>query len=157
MCLQKTCWPFVYERSTIWWVTYNINLQWMVLLGWSFTITICLAVIYTLSIAYRPDYVHNPLEAAFYAGFHRLGWSLGLSWIVFACVLGYGGPVNSILAWRYWLPIGRLAYGAYLVQYISLNYEVGTMRNSRFYSEYTVVSITINNLSYFYYYTIFVL
>lgn len=44
---------------------------------------------------YLEDYVYNRLEASFYAGFHRTVFALGVSWIIFACVHGIAGKLNS--------------------------------------------------------------
>ncbi|KAK8764293.1 hypothetical protein V5799_033099 [Amblyomma americanum] len=38
------------------------------------------------------------LESAFYAGLHRASWSLGASWVMYACATGHGGFVNNLLA-----------------------------------------------------------
>jgi hypothetical protein len=63
----------------------------MVFLGWTINTLLALTVIYTLTIAYQPDYVYDLVGSSFYAGFHRLGWSAALIWTIFACVNGIGG------------------------------------------------------------------
>jgi len=30
-------------------------------------------------------------ESAIYVSFSRLGWGVGLAWVTFVCILGYGG------------------------------------------------------------------
>merc|ERR1711872_1102976 len=70
----------------------------------------------TLIYAYDQDVTHHTKTTiTFYMGVKRLAWSIGLGWIVFACVKGYGGPVNSILAWGAWAPLAKLTYSCYLV------------------------------------------
>ncbi len=54
------------------------------------------------------------LAATFYNIFKRLGWSLALCWVIFACAKGYGGPVNDFLAWSVFAPLSRLTYCSYL-------------------------------------------
>lgn len=61
------------------------------LLGWILSAALCLSVIFLILIPYSLDYKYDRLDAAFYAGFHKLGWSLGIAWIIWACVNGYGG------------------------------------------------------------------
>lgn len=34
---------------------------------------------------------HSSFPAAFYLAFHRLGWALGLAWLILACINGQGG------------------------------------------------------------------
>jgi hypothetical protein len=33
----------------------------------------------------------SPFLSALYAGLHRTAWSVGIGWIIFACVSGNGG------------------------------------------------------------------
>jgi hypothetical protein len=63
----------------------------MVFLGWALCTAVALTIVYSVSILYQPEYVYDALGSAFYAGFHRLGWSAVLTWIVFACTNGLGG------------------------------------------------------------------
>ncbi|KAK8777710.1 nose resistant to fluoxetine protein 6-like [Amblyomma americanum] len=58
------------------------------------------------------------LESAFYAALHRASWSLGASWVMYACATGHGGFVNKILAWPVLYPLGRLSFSVYLVHVI---------------------------------------
>ncbi|KAK8755058.1 hypothetical protein V5799_002241 [Amblyomma americanum] len=58
------------------------------------------------------------LESAFYAGLHRASWSLGVSWVMYACATGHGGFINKILAWPVLYPLGRLSFSVYLVHVI---------------------------------------
>ena len=37
------------------------------------------------------DNKYTPLQSAYYVPLHRVGWALAISWIVFACMHGYGG------------------------------------------------------------------
>jgi hypothetical protein len=64
---------------------------WAVVLGWLSSGAVCCGVLFAVAITYQETFVYEPLEAAFYAGLHRLAWSLGLGWVVWACVHGYAG------------------------------------------------------------------
>ncbi|KAI8426832.1 hypothetical protein MSG28_014514 [Choristoneura fumiferana] len=46
--------------------------------------------------------------------FRRSCWSLALCWMIFACVHGYGGPVNWFLSLRVWKFLARISYAIYL-------------------------------------------
>nr|CAD7413693.1 unnamed protein product [Timema cristinae] len=37
------------------------------------------------------DYVYNRLQCSFFFALFRAGWTLGIAWVIFACVSGYGG------------------------------------------------------------------
>jgi hypothetical protein len=64
--------------------------------GWFLCTAICLSIIFVILIPYAKGYEYDRLGAAFYAGFHRLGWSLGIAWVIWACVNGYGGTQTSV-------------------------------------------------------------
>jgi len=65
--------------------------------GWFICTAICLSIIFVILIPYAKGYEYDRLSAAFYAGFHRLGWSLGIAWIIWACVNGYGGTCTYVI------------------------------------------------------------
>jgi hypothetical protein len=65
--------------------------NWLVVIEWLLNTALCLTLIYTIAIPYSRDYVYEKLGAAFYASFHRVGWSIGIGWIIWACVNGYAG------------------------------------------------------------------
>lgn len=88
------------------------------------------------------DYEYTTLESAFYLAFHRVGWGLGLAWIVFACVHGYGGPVNTFLCWSVFQPLGKLTYCTFLVHLAIQFYRIGIMRSNIFGSDYEQVSLS---------------
>jgi len=53
--------------------------------------------------------------AAFYNAVARPAWSLVIAWIVVACVNGYGGPINTLLSWKAFMPLSRLTFISYLI------------------------------------------
>ncbi|XP_055947333.1 nose resistant to fluoxetine protein 6-like [Argiope bruennichi] len=55
------------------------------------------------------------VETAFYNALSRIGFSLGVGWVIFVCVIGQGDVVNSILSWKPLIPLSRLTYCAYLL------------------------------------------
>ena len=57
----------------------------------------------------------HPAINALYSSTHRTIWSLGLAWLIYACVTGQGGFVNSFLAWKGFVPWSRLTFMVYLV------------------------------------------
>jgi hypothetical protein len=65
--------------------------KWAEIVGWLLNTFLCLTVIYTILIPYSDTYDYDDLEAAFFAAFHRVAWAVGMGWIIFACVNGYGG------------------------------------------------------------------
>jgi peptidoglycan/LPS O-acetylase OafA/YrhL len=65
------------------------------------------------------------MEIAEYAIFFastKLTWSLSIAWAIFACHYGYGGPLNSFLSIKAFLPLTRLTYCAYLIHPAIMQY-----------------------------------
>ncbi|EEB12969.1 conserved hypothetical protein [Pediculus humanus corporis] len=91
-------------------------------LGWIIAFGLCGGSLFGVIRFYFYD--HTPLEGSLYLAFHRVGWALGLSWIVIACVSGYGGPINHFLSLEIFQPLAKLAYCNFLLhmtlQYIRL-------------------------------------
>ncbi|XP_039272534.2 nose resistant to fluoxetine protein 6-like [Styela clava] len=99
--------------------------KWFVTLMWLAVAAIELAVIYgwTGTVMYSDigDYPSQNL-ASFYNAVCRPIWAFGLSWLTIACVSGYGGPINSFLSWKFFIPLSRLTFCAYLIHPIVLTY-----------------------------------
>ncbi|EEZ97339.1 nose resistant to fluoxetine protein 6 isoform X1 [Tribolium castaneum] len=53
--------------------------------------------------------------SAFYASLGHTAWGLSLAWITLACCSGYGGPISALLKFKFFLPLSRLTYCAYLI------------------------------------------
>ncbi|XP_044738248.1 nose resistant to fluoxetine protein 6-like [Chrysoperla carnea] len=68
--------------------------------------------------------------SAFYSGFHRTLWGVGLAWLTVACITNHAGIINKVLSWRGFIPLSRLSLCAYLlnpfiVTFYNLNNEKG--------------------------------
>lgn len=55
------------------------------------------------------------LEHALYTSLSRIVWALALSYLIYACVHGYGGPINWFLSLSLWQPLSRLSYSIYVL------------------------------------------
>jgi|GEM_PF-6596755 len=62
----------------------------MIFLGWLMSTVVCLACLYGL-MRFEGDTDATSAETGIYVGFTRLAWGIGMAWIVFACIYGYGG------------------------------------------------------------------
>ncbi|XP_069694765.1 nose resistant to fluoxetine protein 6-like [Periplaneta americana] len=108
--------------------------------GWLFTAMALLGPLFGLLPFQQPDYVFNNLETSLYSGLHRPVWALGVAWLIFACVSGYGGPVNSLLSWKGFHPFSRLSYSIYLVHYIFSLARHMTLRTPLYFNDMDVVT-----------------
>ena len=77
----------------------------------------------------------NSFVRVFYGSFHRLAWSVAVGWLIFACVHGYGGPVNRFLSWKVFTPLSRLTYVVYLVHLNYLYMWSSTLRKPIYYTD----------------------
>ncbi|XP_059473381.1 O-acyltransferase like protein-like [Neocloeon triangulifer] len=102
---------------------------------WLLSTAATLAVLFTISLAYRPDHPYNETEAAFYNSLHRLVWGLSVAWVIYACSNGLGGPVDAILSWRYWQPLSKLSYCVFLTHMFLIFYEVGVQRTPSYFTQ----------------------
>ncbi|KAG0429366.1 hypothetical protein HPB47_023681 [Ixodes persulcatus] len=82
------------------------------------TVSACASLfgIYSWNRGRAPEH----LESVIYAAMHRFAWAFGVSWVMYACATGRGGPVNKILANPLLYPLGRLSFAVYLVHAIVL-------------------------------------
>jgi len=80
------------------------------------------------------------LNEAFYVSLSRIAWPLGLSWVVFACMQGYGGLANSFLTSPLWQPLSKLSFCAYMGHLFIQNLNAGRTRVNTYFSNYDIVS-----------------
>ncbi|XP_044740250.1 nose resistant to fluoxetine protein 6-like [Chrysoperla carnea] len=93
---------------------------------WLFTV---LAILYIIFGIYpKFDFQYSKLYSIIYIGFHRNVWALGLCWIVFACVHGYGGPVNWFLSLSVFQFLAKITYATYILSEGFQNYNRGILR-----------------------------
>ena len=81
---------------------------------WPISFGICFGLVYGLYPSYN-GHIMTELENAIYLGLSRTLWGLGLSFFIFICYSGMGGPVNSFLSWGVFVPLSRLTFSAYLI------------------------------------------
>ncbi|CAC5415930.1 unnamed protein product [Mytilus coruscus] len=112
------------------------------LIGWCVAITIGISIIYGLYGFYKDfpvTHLGNKSESIVYIGCSRFGWSIALAWVIFVCATGHGGPVNTILSWKVWAPLGRLTYCAYIVHPAVIFYFGLTMEKTLHYTDLVFV------------------
>ncbi|XP_076316444.1 nose resistant to fluoxetine protein 6-like isoform X2 [Tachypleus tridentatus] len=85
-----------------------------VTLGWFLAFVCSVLALYGMWPAYEGN-LPNDLASAMYSALARTAWAIGLAWLTFACTVGYGGFITSLLSWRGFIPFSRLTYSAYLI------------------------------------------
>ncbi|KAI8045287.1 nose resistant to fluoxetine protein 6 [Drosophila gunungcola] len=109
-------------------------------LGW----LTCLALLFTCIFAMHPygkakSQTLPILNEAFYVSLSRIAWPLGLSWVVFACMQGYGGLANSFLSSPLWQPLSKLSFCVYMGHLLILNLNGGRTRVNTYFSNYDLM------------------
>lgn len=120
----------------------KIPTQTIIAVGWFIAIGTMLSIIFGIYFMQQPDYPATVLESAFYESFSRVCWAISLAWIVFACVHGYGGPVNWFLSLPQWQPLARLSYSIYLVHLPIQLLIVASARTQMNFTDFSAVGRT---------------
>lgn len=120
-------------------LTNHFQLQFSVVIGWTVSIGTMLAIIFGNFPLQQFDHIASVWEDAAYTSLSRVGWSLALGWIIFACVHGYGGPVNWFLSAAGWQPLARLSYCIYIVHLPVQIVLGGRMRMPGYFSDTNAV------------------
>jgi len=121
----------------------------MVAAGWIFSTTVCLTTVFGLAqywpinlgcVGKRGDPECFTMAAAVtWAAFGRLAWAMGVSWVMFACITGYGGIINSFLSWALFAPLSKLTYCTYLIHIDVIFLFFYNTKRPMYFSEYTIV------------------
>ncbi|KAE8745900.1 hypothetical protein FOCC_FOCC007418 [Frankliniella occidentalis] len=113
-----------------------------VALGWLMSTAICLTVVFGAQPLFdAKNHPFNVWESSFYLGFYKLAWSVGITWVVLACILGRGGPVNAFLSWTPFTIMGRLTYGIYLAHAAIQIVDVSSNRSAEYYTDFKMSPI----------------
>ncbi|XP_017055197.1 nose resistant to fluoxetine protein 6 [Drosophila ficusphila] len=110
-----------------------------VILGWLVALALlfcCLFSMFDYSATTEPPPI---LEEAFYLTLGRIAWPLGLCWVVFACMQGYGGMANSFLSSPLWQPMSKLSYSAYIFHMFMETLNAGLTRTNTYFGNYQVM------------------
>lgn len=112
----------------------------LALLFWSLTIIVSLCLIYAPITALKNDpHIWTKFENILYACSRHLLWGILLAWVTYACEYGYGGYVKEFLSAKFWIPLSRLNYSAYLIHLILINVMFVGHRTGLHYTKHLMV------------------
>ena len=121
-----------------------------VFVGWCMATGSALAVIYGLFSYHHNGTKMSSVATGFYKSLNRTVWSLSLSWVAIACASGYGGPVNFVLSWKLWAPLGRLTFAAYLIHPITIYFYQLTLMTPIHFTDLSLIYLFVANLVFSY-------
>ncbi|KAL8596761.1 hypothetical protein ACOMHN_053857 [Nucella lapillus] len=108
------------------------------LLCWAAAAAIALAVLYGLYEVNQGHPLALPVQAL-YNSVARTAWGAAVAWVIFACVTGNGGYVNTILSWKALIPLSRLTYCIYLLHIMILKAYIFNRDTTFYYSDSNIV------------------
>ncbi|KAL3870231.1 hypothetical protein ACJMK2_038308 [Sinanodonta woodiana] len=112
--------------------------------GWLIATGIAMAVLYGLYDPY--DNTRSNGVSAFYLSTARTAWGVALAWVIFACAIGYGGFINTLLSWNVYIPLGRLTYCAYLIHPIILSVYYFSRRSTIVFNDLEISYLFVGHL-----------
>lgn len=86
----------------------------------------------------------NKASRILYMAFSKIFWSFSLSFIIYACATSYGGFINDFLSYSLWVPLSKLSFCTYLVQYSVLDTYFYLQEHSLHMQWSSFVSILLN-------------
>jgi len=110
------------------------------LLGWSvccfgFVISLWGTYYWNLGVPY------TQIQATVYYNLCQILWPISIAWIILACSTGYGGPINTILSARFFVPVGRVTYMTYLSHILIVYYYAASVHQTMEPSGLNLVSV----------------
>ncbi|XP_022654403.1 O-acyltransferase like protein-like [Varroa destructor] len=103
-------------------------------IGWLLTVAVSMALIYSTYYWNRGLKLPTSMEAAIFAGLHRLVWCGPLLFMCLSCAVGYARLILWMLSWRIWAIFSRLTYCMLLSHAYVILYSNGIARSPFFFS-----------------------
>lgn len=116
-------------------------LQMLNLFGWTLSSVSMIFVIFGNHPFLQLDTKMTPFDFGLYEGLGRVIWAISLCFVIFACEMGYGGPVHRFLAHPFFQPIARLSYAIILLHFAVIWLTMATIKSPIYFSELTAVSV----------------
>ncbi|XP_011303089.1 nose resistant to fluoxetine protein 6 [Fopius arisanus] len=116
---------------------HEINTKFMVL-GWILALVAFSFIFFTHKIFQNSNYEWNAPWEIFYAGFARHIWAVGVCWLIYSSMMGYGGVIADLLSLRVFIPFGRISYCVYLIHMIIQNMGIASARVPRYFDQLVV-------------------
>ncbi|XP_044729957.1 nose resistant to fluoxetine protein 6-like isoform X2 [Chrysoperla carnea] len=104
------------------------------ILCWVLSLGVMLLIILFQYPINQPNYEYIKWIDVTYTSLHRVFWSIALSWIIFACSFGYGGPINWLLTRPIFQVLAKLTYCMYIVHYSILVYRNGSVKTVQYFN-----------------------
>ncbi|XP_033226510.1 nose resistant to fluoxetine protein 6-like [Belonocnema kinseyi] len=104
--------------------------------GWLGAIGCFIFCIMGQRVCLEESYKYNLTFETTFAMFSRPMWAIGVAWVVFASIYGYGGYVTEIMSLPIFLPLSRISFCIYIVHATLQIAKVNTTRTADYFSEF---------------------
>lgn len=111
--------------------------------SWTISFALIMVIIYVNYPLQQLDSKATSLDYGLYDALRRIGWSIALCFIIFACHNNCGGCVNWFLSHPFWQPISRLSYSIYMLHYHVLTVTMVTLKTPPLFNALNLVRFFI--------------
>ena len=115
---------------------------WILICFYSFMLIIAIGCCLMIVFGEYKTWNGHPFTKAeniMYLMFSRTVFSTGIALMVYACHNGFGGVINKLLSWSFWVPLSHLNYLVYLFHTMVLNLIYGTIRFQFIYTDWLLI------------------
>ncbi|XP_053600229.1 nose resistant to fluoxetine protein 6-like [Plodia interpunctella] len=116
--------------------------------GWAMTIVFSLVTTLPLTVFYQDWHEYNAVEAAAFMSLHKLTWGIVNGWLMLMFTMGDGGWTRCVLTWKYFVPISKLTFSAYLVNVVVELTYVGLVRYPLHATFTSLVTLALSHVLY---------
>ncbi|XP_050298077.1 nose resistant to fluoxetine protein 6-like [Anthonomus grandis grandis] len=114
--------------------------------GWMVCIATMLASLVGCHVFFLEEHDYNRIESSIYLAISRTTWTLGIVWMVWACINGYGGPINYVLSLHVFRVFGKISYGMYLL-HMGMQYMMsGAAKMHGYFSDFSSLYAAFSDL-----------
>ncbi|GFN76372.1 nose resistant to fluoxetine protein 6 [Plakobranchus ocellatus] len=115
----------------------------LVAAGWLVCATAGIATIFGVYRSYSHHHLITVSGAAVYNALKDVSFGLCVAWVIFACLTGNGGFINTFLSWSVFVPLSRLSYLIYLVHIPLIYVFIFSLEGAMTMTEWTLVSFRL--------------
>lgn len=91
-------------------------------------------------------HIYNEYFSALYSSLSRPLWALSTGWVMYACMNGFGGIINTILSSRVFTPLSRVSYSAFLTHPVIMVVLYGNQSYPIKFSHYLMIYFTLGHI-----------
>ncbi|GLV32860.1 uncharacterized protein CBL_00433 [Carabus blaptoides fortunei] len=120
----------------------------MTFCGWTFSLVTFTAIVFGSFPFQLLTHPYNRLESSLYLCLSRCTWAMALGWIIFACVHGKAGLINSILSCYVFKVIAKLSYCMFLIHMYIMFTMAGAEKTTYYFSNENMIYMFFGDMAF---------